>query len=233
MLSHDSTMTLLIVALGVTGAFIAGLDDAEARWHILVACAALAPVMRTFFFLGSACESKVIAEARNEVLASDFARSSRATLCRAFPAPVIEAPILDLGMARVRFHAERLSVTRLCLRFRSPSLRYAPWLLLEGNSSFLVPAAVLGAKAVPTRGVGRDWRYWRLPRRPPVPAVESPNFCAALPAVQNALVLTSRPGRLLIRARCAGTATQEFEYAVRLAIAWVEAVQRTSGASPR
>jgi hypothetical protein len=199
----------------------------------LVAFAVLAPLVRTVFFLGSACEKKVIAEARNEVLASDFARSIRATLRRAFLAPVIEAPILDLGVARVRFHAERLSVTMLSLRFRSPALTYAPWLLLEGNSSFLLPAAVLGAKSIPTRRVGRHWRYWRLPRRPPVPAVESPDFCAALPAVQNALVLTSRPGRLLIRARCAGTATQEFEYAVRLAIAWVEAVQRTSGASPR
>jgi hypothetical protein len=114
------------------------------------------------------------------------------------------------------------------LRLRSEALGQAPWLHLEGGASFWLPAKVLGATVLTLHKPDRFWRYWRLPWRPADAIAESPEFCAALPATKRTLVLTSRPGRLLIRADYDKDASAEFENAVNLAIAWVEAVQRTT-----
>jgi len=147
--------------------------------------------------------------------------------------PVIAVPILDAGDASIRFFAPSrwgMGASYMRLRLRSDALRQAPWLHLEGGQSFWLTARMLGATALTLRKPTRSWRYWRWPWRAPDRTVEGPEFCAALPATKQALVLTSRPGHLLIRADYQREPSLEFERAVNLAIAWVKAVQQTAGA---
>lgn len=178
---------------------------------------------------------KDLSAARSTIIQSPFARSLDATLRDTFVAPVIDVAITNGGMARARFFSSgmrgRTWSTWMHLRLKSPALDRAPWLHLQGARRFWLPTVAVGAKALTTPTPDRHWRYWRLPWQSANPTVESADFCAVLPATHHNLVLTSRPGHLLIRAKfdCHHDADVVFENAVRLAIAWVKAVQQTAG----
>jgi hypothetical protein len=201
-------------------------DPGTGSWlQIPITAIVMYPVLRSTLYFGSAADTGSTRSARASVLGSEYARSLDVTLRKAFPAPVIDAPILDVGVARVRFFSSRSSVC-LRLRLKSHLLDRAPWLHLEGAGSFWLPPTVVRAKVLTLRKSAGSWRYWRLPWRQADPTVESPDFCAALPPTREELVLTSRPGHLLIRADCSGVPSVEFENAVRLAIAWIKAVRQ-------
>jgi hypothetical protein len=206
-------------------------DRGTGSWlQIPVAAILMYPVLRAMLYFASAADTGSTKSARGSVLGSEYARSLDVTLRKAFPAPVIDAPILDVGVARVRFFSSRSSVC-LRLRLKSHRLDRAPWLHLEGADSFWLPPTVVGAKSLTLRKPCGSWRYWQPPWRQADLTIESPDFCASLPPTREELVLTSRPGHLLIRADCSSSeASVEFENAVRLAIAWVTAVQQARDA---
>ena len=234
MLSYETCLALgTLTGLGL--AMWASSVPPPPLWEGLIVMALFFPTMRAMFYLVAATGNDATKASRASVLQCQYARSLGATLRRTFPAPVIELTIPALGEARLRFFAGRAG-RWLRLQFKSPALERAPWLHLQGAKRFWLPTVAVGAKALPTPSPDRHWRYWQLPWRPADPIVESQGFCATLPATRQTLVLTSRPGHLLIRGDHDDDpdtdASVVCENMVRLAVAWVKAVQQTTG-SPR
>jgi hypothetical protein len=166
---------------------------------------------------------------RAGVLRSQCALSLDVTLRKSFPASVVDVPIPGVGVARVRFFADRQSVW-MRLRLKSRALGRAPWLRLQGASSFWLPTRAVGAKALTIENAVHKWRYWKLPRGDAYSTIENPDFRKALASTQRPLVFTTRPGRLQIRGDCDKGGSMLLRDAVRLAIAWVAALQQTPGA---
>lgn len=246
MLSPETRYLLLLLGLSLTFVLIADDRGTGSWWEVPVTLAVLFPSVWALLYFGFAVKNTALSNELNRLLASRSARSLDVRLRKGFLAPTIDVPIPNVGMARVRFFTDPASAW-MRLRLKTEALSRAPWLHLQGASRFWSPTALVGARALSTPTPDRHWRYWRLPWRPAEPVVEDPDFCAALPATQQTLVLTSRPGHLLIRLDCAGDrldfASDEealdgvlfgpyvaFENMVNLAIAWVKAVQQTAGA---
>ena len=217
-----SPETLLALGGVLFTAFLALRDEPAAWLQVLATSIVLVLAMRGFFYVAYGSEKSRLSSTRSGVLQSHYARSRGATLRATFLASVIEVPIPNVGVARVRFFASRAS-SWMRLRLKTPALDRAPWVRLQGARAFWLPTRAVGAKALAVSEPNHRWRYWRIPWRPADPIVEGPDFCAALPRTMTTLVLTSRPGHLLIRGEI-------FEHAVDLAIAWVKAVQQTAGA---
>ncbi len=246
MLSYETACALVLAGCVLSVPFFVDAGSGEWLQFLGLALGVFAWV-RAFFYFAGAVKSTRLSSELDRVLLSRSAPALNATLRNTFLAPVIDVPIPDVGVARVRFFADVASVW-MRLRLKSPTLDRAPWIHLEGNSNFLAPASVLGANALTPYDPDRHWRYWRLPWRPADCTVEDATFCAALPNTEHTLVLTSRPGQLLIRANCGSDPrtesereadiangsyygrNMEFENMVNLAIAWVKAVQQTAGA---
>jgi hypothetical protein len=213
---------------------------AHGWWPVLIVAIPTFVVVKAMLYFLHAIDSKNPEVLRSAVLQSPFARALGMRLRDSRPAPVIEVPILDVGTARVRFLSTRtrggtIMAAWMRLQLKSPALARAPWLHLQGANRFWLPTVAVGAKALPAPTPDGRWRYWQLPWRPAECTVEDATFRAALPATTRTLALTSRPGHLVIRAdydaRHGGDATAVFENAVKLAIAWVKAVQQTTGSS--
>jgi hypothetical protein len=227
LIGHDT-----LLALAITGVLLVPIfgKAPEAWWEPPLFLALFLPCVRAMFYFLSACQNKALSSVRNGVLRSQYAKSLDVTLRKSFPAPVIDVPIPGVGVAHLRFFSSRSSLW-MRLQLKSHLLGRAPWLHLEGAPSFCLSAPAVGAKALTLENAKTRWRYWRLPWQQPNATVESANFCAALPPTEKTLVLTSRPGRLSIRAEgCRHGASIALRNAVRLATAWVEAVQQTNGA---
>ena len=212
--------TLLALVFVLFLAFLPLRENPAAWRQILVETIALLPMARGFFYVVYGSEKSRLSSTRSGVLQSHYARARGATLRKTFLASVIEVPIPNVGVARVRFFASRAS-SWMRLRLKTPALDRAPWVRLQGARAFWLPTRAVGAKALAVSEPNHRWRYWRLPWRPADPIVESLDFGTALPRSMTTLVLTSRPGHLLIRG-------EVFEHAVNLAIAWIEAVQRAA-----
>ena len=238
MLRRETPWALLISVI-LALALREDLATHHSWWPVPIAAITTFFTVRAFLYSVHAGDSKDLSAVRSDIVHSPFACSLEVTLRKTLLAPVIDVPILDAGTAQVRFLSTRgrggsTFATWMHLRLKSPALDRAQWVHLQGARRFWLPTTLVGAKALSTPTPDRHWRYWRLPWRPADPTVESPDFCAALPATQHILVLTSRPGHLLIRASFdrRRDADVVFENAVRLAIAWVQAVQRTAAACP-
>jgi len=217
-----SPETFLALVLVIGPMFLVLKDDLAAWPQLLVATIVFLAMARGFFYVVYGSEKNRLSSTRSGVLQSHYARARGATLRKTFLASVIEVPIPNVGVARVRFFASRAS-SWMRLRLKTPALDRAPWVRLQGARAFWLPTRAVGAKALAVSEPNHRWRYWRLPWRPADPIVESPDFCAGLPRSMTPLVLTSWPGHVLIRGEI-------FEHAVDLAIAWVKAVQQTAGA---
>jgi len=244
MLSPETRYLLLLLGGPLTFVLVADSRGSGGWWEIPVTLAVLFVPVWALLYFGFAVKNTALSNQLNRLLASRSARSLDVRLRKGLLAPTVDVPIPNVGMARVRYFTDPASAW-MRLRLKSAALDRAPWLHLQGASRFWSPTALVGAKALPTPTPDRHWRYWRLPWRPAEPVVEDPHFRAALPATRQTLVLTSRPGHLLIRLDCAGDrldfASDEealdgvlfgpyvaFENMVNLAIAWVEAVQRAA-----
>jgi hypothetical protein len=217
-----SPETFLALGGGLFTAFLALRDEPAAWLQVLATSIVLVPAMRGFFYVVYGSEKSRLSSTRSGVMQSHYARSRGATLRKTFLASVIDVPIPNVGVARVRFFAGRTS-SWMRLRLESPALARAPWVCLQGAGLFLLPTRAVGAKALAVSERNHRWRYWRPPWRLADPIIESHDFGASLPRSLTALVLTSRPGHLLIRG-------EVFEHIVDLAIAWVQAVRQTAGA---
>ena len=225
MLSQEAAGALFLCASVLVMMIV---DTPAAWWQSLIAMTVMFLVLRSWLYLASACPRRRSVSTRTSVLRSQFGQSLDVRLRNALPGPVIEVPILDLGVARVRFFDDSYS-TWMRLRFKCRALDRAPWLHLQGAPSFWLPTRIVGARALMTGSTQSNWRYWRLPWRPADSTVEGLDFCASLPSTERPLVLTSRPGHLVIRGeKCRLGDNVVFRNAVRLAIAWVEAVQRAA-----
>jgi len=190
-MSQETAWPLLFAACVLSVPLLVGAGAGEWLQFLVLAFGAFI-VGRAIFYFANAVASTTLSIEMDRVLMSPSAPALHVTLRRTFLAPVIDVPIPDGGVARVRFFADAWSGW-MRLRLKSPTLDRSPWVHLEGNSNFLVSASVVGAKALTPYDPDRHWRYWRLPWRPADAIVESSDFCAVLPATRQTLVLAARP----------------------------------------
>jgi hypothetical protein len=193
LLSRETSFALFMFVLINGFALATETPGTESWWHLLIATIILFPVVRSLVWFGNACEKKDLSTARNSVLRSQYAQSLDVTRRWTLVAPVLDVSIPDVGVARVRFFADRRTA----------------WL-----------------------NANHKWRYWKLPRGDAYSTLENPDFRKALASTQKPLVFAARPGRLQIRGNCDTGGSMLLRDAVRLATAWVKAVQERPVRTP-